>query len=76
MNIQGSLMHNHEPERWGVSSGGTASWSPNHYGEAGHLGQHTNPQSSMSMGSLISGGTMLGYLVPQTPSMGIFSGLN
>ncbi|XBI04183.1 hypothetical protein VPH35_132517 [Triticum aestivum] len=76
MNNWESFMHNHEHERWGVSSGSIASWSPNHYGAAVHLGQHTNTQGSMSMGSLISGGTMLGYLVPQTPSMGIFSGLN
>ncbi|XP_044432398.1 two-component response regulator ORR24-like [Triticum aestivum] len=76
MNIWESFMHNHEHERWGVSSGGSASWSPNHYGAAVHLGQHTSTEGSMSMGSLISGGTMLGYLVPQTPTMGIFSGLN
>ncbi|XBI13505.1 hypothetical protein VPH35_140232 [Triticum aestivum] len=76
MNIQESFMHNHEHERWGVSSGGIASWSPNHYGEASHLGQHTNTQSSMSMGSLINGGRMPVYLVPHTPYMGIFSGFN
>ncbi|XBI41592.1 hypothetical protein VPH35_126042 [Triticum aestivum] len=76
MNIQESFMHNHEHERWVVSSGGIASWSPNHYGEAGHLGQHTNTQSSMSMGSLINVGRMPVYLVPQTPYMGRFSGFN
>uniref|UniRef100_A0A453T5J2 Uncharacterized protein n=1 Tax=Aegilops tauschii subsp. strangulata TaxID=200361 RepID=A0A453T5J2_AEGTS len=76
MNIQESFMHNHEHERWGVSLGGIASWSPNHYGEAGHLGQHRNTQSSMSMGSLINGARMPVYLVPQTPYMGRFSGFN
>ncbi|XP_044444855.1 two-component response regulator ARR12-like [Triticum aestivum] len=76
MNIQESSMHNHEYERWGVSSGAIASWSPNNYDEAGHLGQHTNTQSSMSMGSLINGGRMPVYLLPQTPYMERFSGFN
>ncbi|XP_044432399.1 two-component response regulator ARR18-like [Triticum aestivum] len=66
MNIPESFMHNHEHERWVVSLGGIASWSPNNYGVAGHLGQHTNTQSSMYMS----------YLVPQMPNMRRFSGLN
>ncbi|VAI80903.1 unnamed protein product [Triticum turgidum subsp. durum] len=76
MNTQESFMQNHEHESWSVSSGGIASWSPNHYGEAGHLGQHTNTQSSMSMGSLINGGRMPVYSVQQTPYMGRFFGFN
>lgn len=76
MNSQRIFMHNHEHERWGVSSGGIASWSPNHYGAAGHLGQHTNTQSSICMGSLIHGGRRPTYLVPQTPNMRRFSGFN
>ncbi|XP_044444859.1 two-component response regulator ORR24-like [Triticum aestivum] len=47
MNTPESFMHNHEHERWVVSSGGIASWSPNNYGAASHLGQHTNTQSRM-----------------------------
>ncbi|XP_044956343.1 two-component response regulator ORR24-like [Hordeum vulgare subsp. vulgare] len=74
MNNLESFMHNHEHGRMGVSSGGIASWSPNHFGAEGHFGQHTNTQSSLCTVSLIHGGRRPGYLVPQTPNVRRFSG--
>ncbi|XP_044423232.1 two-component response regulator ORR25 [Triticum aestivum] len=74
MDNQRNFMHNHEHERWHVSSCGIPSWSPNYFGATSQLGQLTDSQSSLCMGSLIHGGRMSRYLVPHTPDVRRFAG--
>ncbi|VAI92841.1 unnamed protein product [Triticum turgidum subsp. durum] len=67
MGNQGNFMHNHEHGRWHVSSCSNPSWIPNYFGATSQLGQLTDNQSNLCMGSLIHGGRMSRYLVPNTP---------
>ncbi|KAE8774227.1 Two-component response regulator ARR12 [Hordeum vulgare] len=67
MNKQRNFMHEHEHERWHVSSGGNPYWNPNYFGATSQLGQLTNKQSNLCMGSLIDGGRMSRYFLPHTP---------
>ncbi|XP_037463402.1 two-component response regulator ORR24-like [Triticum dicoccoides] len=67
MGNQRNFMHNHEHGRWHVSSCSNPSWIPNYFGATSQLGQLTDNQSNLCMGSLIHGGRMSRYLVPNTP---------
>ncbi|XP_044959561.1 two-component response regulator ORR24-like [Hordeum vulgare subsp. vulgare] len=71
MNNQGSFMHNHEHERWHMSSG---LLSPNNFGATGHLAQLANTHRNLCMGSLIHDGGMLKHVTPQLSVAGRFPG--
>ncbi|KAM3297642.1 hypothetical protein ACQJBY_039525 [Aegilops geniculata] len=74
MDNQRNFMHNHEHERWHVSSCGIPSWSPNYFGATSQLGQLMDSQSILCMGALIHGGRMSRYLVPRTLDARRFAG--